>query len=119
FRSKPRLGIFVAGGSTGDQPVKASVRVTRQWVKRTTVPAVKVSPDDYLLTMEKWGVGRDERTSRGAVLAVTDVGAWEASWAFQWMAELEDYCMPPSGRLLGLWRLMGRPGRLRRSDYDR
>ncbi|MCE5167666.1 hypothetical protein HAX54_015698, partial [Datura stramonium] len=48
---KPVRG-FRGSGSTGSQPVKASTRVTRQWVKRTSVPAFKVSPDDYLLTME-------------------------------------------------------------------
>ncbi|MCE5167566.1 hypothetical protein HAX54_010621, partial [Datura stramonium] len=35
---KPVRG-FRGSGSTGSQPVKASTRVTRQWVKRTSVPA--------------------------------------------------------------------------------
>ncbi|MCE5167428.1 hypothetical protein HAX54_001664, partial [Datura stramonium] len=86
---KPVRG-FCGSGSTDSQPVKASARVTRQWVKRTSVPAVKVSSDDYLLTMEsvvcsqsipgfgsscKWeSVGTEDES--GAVLAVTDVGAW-------------------------------------------
>ncbi|MCE5167186.1 hypothetical protein HAX54_041675, partial [Datura stramonium] len=81
---------FRGSGSTDSQPVKASARVTRQWVKRTSVPAVKISPDDYLLTMEsvvcsqsiprfgsscKWeSVGTEDES--GAVLAMTDVGAW-------------------------------------------
>ncbi|MCD9642569.1 hypothetical protein HAX54_029442 [Datura stramonium] len=80
---------FRGSGSTGSQPVKVSARVTRQWVKRTSVPAVKVSPNDYLLIMEsvvcsqsipgsdnscKWeSVGTEDES--GAVLAVTDVGA--------------------------------------------
>ncbi|MCD7452288.1 hypothetical protein HAX54_016120 [Datura stramonium] len=81
---------FRGRGSTDSQPVKASARVTRQWVKRTNVLAVKVSPDDYLLTMEsvvcsqsipgsdsscKWELVGTEDES-GTVLAVTDVGAW-------------------------------------------
>ncbi|MCE3216981.1 hypothetical protein HAX54_009832, partial [Datura stramonium] len=42
---------FVAW-STGT-PAKASkCRITRQWVKKTSFPAVKVSPDDYLLIIE-------------------------------------------------------------------
>ncbi|MCD7460667.1 hypothetical protein HAX54_044081, partial [Datura stramonium] len=43
---------FRGSGSTGSQLVKASARVIRQWVKRTSIPAIKVSLDDYLLTME-------------------------------------------------------------------
>ncbi|MCD7471280.1 hypothetical protein HAX54_011615 [Datura stramonium] len=86
---KPVRG-FRGNGSTDSQPVEALARVTRQWVKRTSVPAVKVSPDDYLLIMEsvvcsqsipgfgsscKWeSVGTEDES--GAVLVVTDVGAW-------------------------------------------
>jgi len=82
--SEKQVKGFRNSGSAGSASVRAP---RRQWVKRTSVPAVKVSPENYLLHMEsvvcsqiisgsgsssQWEPVEIENES-GAVSAMTDV----------------------------------------------
>ncbi|KAK1426155.1 hypothetical protein QVD17_14824 [Tagetes erecta] len=77
---------FRGSGSIGSRPTKASVRITRRWVMRTSIPSVKVSLEDYLFysesvcsqgvsesgSLSQWEPVETENESE-ADLAVTDV----------------------------------------------